>query len=82
LPCESLRGALAYTYGNGNRNGNGDCNRKRKCNANSDCDCDGYRHSGAKVLADAQAASDTSASAVRSFSSRFFGDSRSTRESP
>ena len=61
-----------------NSNCNRDSNRKRKCDANSnrDCDCDcncycngdrnSYCHRGAEVYADAQAASDTSASAVRS----------------
>ena len=83
LPRESLRVAFANTHGDCNRNGYCYRNRKRKCDADCNCNGDGYCYRGAEVYADAQAASDTSASAVRvCFSSRFFGDSRSTRESP
>jgi hypothetical protein len=82
-----LRVALANTHGycnrNGYCNGNGYCNRNGYCIGDAYCNRNGYCHPGAEVYADAQAASHTAASAVRSALARvFFGDPRSTRESP
>ena len=64
LPRESLRLALANTHCNCNSDCDSNC--KRKCDANCNCNGDGYCYRGAEVYADAQAASDTSASAVTS----------------
>src|SRR6476646_4929851 len=84
LPRESLRVALANTHGYCDSNRN--CKRKRDANGTSngrrkrDANGDGYR--GAEVYADAQAASATSASAVRSALAHVSSGTRVTRESP
>ena len=88
LPRESLRVALANTHGDpngnggcignayGNRNGNGDCIGNAYGNRN------GYCYRGAEVYADAQAASDTPASAVRSALAHVSSGTRDQLASP
>src|SRR6478735_1223515 len=82
LPRESLRVALANTHGYCDSNRN--CKRKRDANCNSNCkrkcDANGDGYRGAEVYADAQAASDTSASAVRSALAHVSSGTRVTRE--